>query len=226
MDRVHDVVMDLKPVAREPESVGHHAVVGLIVSVVDGKLGLFVRWSEVGEYKPLVFERRISTVTQGVLELAVGRLTRGLEDAAIGIKQPAVVTAAQAAFRNDAVLERCAAMAAMPVENTDVRRFVPEGHEILAQDANGKGQIGKLLRQAYGKPKPPHEFAHGRPSADEGEFGIGFRHLAQVVSGVWLCPIPGRRNALFAHCITHYSPLHVYEFDHECGPMISRAHAR
>ncbi len=83
-----------------------------------------------------MFERRIGALEGLLLDLAVGRLAGRVEDRAVDVEFPAVITATNAAILDDTVFERGAAVAAMALEKPDTAALVAEQHHILAEEAH------------------------------------------------------------------------------------------
>ena len=103
--RVHRVVVHLQPVAWHVEQIGDHFVAGQLECVADRKLGLKLRRTHIGEHDALVFEGRVGAMTKRVADWAVIGLARRLQDRTVDVEQPAMITAADAMFGDDAVFE-------------------------------------------------------------------------------------------------------------------------
>ena len=118
---VHDVLVDLQPVARMEGGHRHELVVfGPVVGVEIRKGWLFLGRTHVGENEAISLLRRIGAVVNRLVDLAVPGLGRHLEDRAIDVVDPAVITAADALLLDDAVFERRTAVAAMTLQDSDI----------------------------------------------------------------------------------------------------------
>ena len=99
--RVHAVVLDLEPVARQRELArGHQPVARQVEGVVEREGRLLLGRPHVGEDEPAELVHRVRALAKPILERARRGLARRLEDAAVHVVVPAVVAAA------DAVLAR------------------------------------------------------------------------------------------------------------------------
>ena len=79
-----------------------------------------------------------------------------------------------------AVLERHAPMAAAEEQQAWPPLAVPEGHQILAQDADPFRQIGQVLQQTDRLPIAAHEFAARGARTDMRQFGIFGGNLQSI----------------------------------------------
>jgi hypothetical protein len=128
MDRVHEVLVHLEPVAGVVDGVGQGPVVRHLIGVEGRKGRLVVRRAQVGEDQALVFESRIGAVNQVVLDFAARGLSGRVQDRAVHVVEPAVVTAADAALGHDPELQGGAAMAAVAMEQADLAGAIPKRH--------------------------------------------------------------------------------------------------
>ena len=117
MHRIHLVLADLEPVARIVN------LIGLEIrdraprpEIVFGKGGHFLGRAHIGEDNAGEFMGRIGALEGFVLDPAFRRLTRGFQDRAVAVEQPAVIAAADAPLLDLAEFERGAAVAAMLFE--------------------------------------------------------------------------------------------------------------
>ena len=94
MGRIHDVFLNVQPVARMPDRVRSQIVVRLEIGVVYGKPRFSIGGTQVGEHQPAIFPHGIGTVAERVLQPGLRRLARCVENGAVDVEQPAVVAAA------------------------------------------------------------------------------------------------------------------------------------
>ncbi len=119
--------------------------------------------TEIGEDELVGLAHGIGAVTELMLERALRRLRRRLEDGAVDVIEPAVIATADAAGADDAVFERHTAMAAKFIEQPDPAAAVAEDDEILAEDADRPRQVreperiitGCQKRRRYSPPGVP-----------------------------------------------------------------------
>jgi hypothetical protein len=81
---------------------------------------------------------------QPVFEGAVGGLTRGFEDRAVGAEQPAVIATADALVFNAAVEKTRAAMDATRIQQSRAALAITEKHELLTENVDFPRQVGHL----------------------------------------------------------------------------------
>src|SRR5215831_11786748 len=114
MRRVHTVFLHLQPVARpDIARTGHELVSRQIISIKDGEGRLLVRRPYVGEHQPTILVDRIGTMIEAVFQRALRWLSRRLEDLAVNIKEPAVITAPNPLLGDQTKLQRGATMGAV-----------------------------------------------------------------------------------------------------------------
>ena len=142
MCRVHAVLFDLHPVAgpnapvvRNESVVRSVKVVG--DSIVHGEDGLFIRWPHIGEHEALVLKDGIGSVVEPVFQRAVGRLSRGLQNFAVHIVQPAVVAASYPLLANLAELQRGASVATVKLQQAHIAAMVAEQDQVLSENPDG-----------------------------------------------------------------------------------------
>src|SRR5439155_9971414 len=124
------------------------------------------------------------SVAEAVLQCAVGRFARSLEDRAVDIEEPAVIAAADALVAYQAELERGAAMRAMQFEETDGAGSVAERDEVLTENAQPPRDLAQFAGEDDRVPKAPQIFAAWRPRPDTGQFLVHRRALAMVIGAV------------------------------------------
>src|SRR5580658_1760269 len=136
MRRVHAVFFDLQPVAfPQCRRAGNLAVAGKLVSIEDRKIGLLIRRPHIRKDQARIFAHWIGAMKQPVLQRAIGRLARGLEDRAVDVEQPAMIAAAYALVADQTEFERRAAVWAVQFEQTDRAALVAKRNQILAENA-------------------------------------------------------------------------------------------
>ena len=152
--------------------------------VVEGKRRRTVGRPEIGEQQPLVLAHRIGALAQLADIGVVVRLGRGFEDAAVGVEQPAVVAAADAALLDAAELERGAAVRAVLLQEPDAPAEVAERDQILAQQAHGEGQVAEIVGMQERVPEAAQILAAGRAGADPHEAVVARRRHRLMVGAV------------------------------------------
>ncbi len=80
--------------------------------------------------------RGVGTMTKCLLEAGGRRFPRCIQNAAVGVEQPAVITTPQSPFRDNSVFERRAAMGTVTVQYTNGSRPIAVGNQVLAQNAD------------------------------------------------------------------------------------------
>ena len=182
--RVHHVLVQLQPVARVPEREGDQAVFGLLVGIEVRERGDALGRSQVGEDEAGELARRVGALRDGVPDGALGRLARGFEDHPVDVEQPSVVAAADSALRDDAELERRAAVAAVPVQNRDAPLQIPEHDEVLAEDPHRERHVAELRGERHRLPVAAKQLAARRPGADVGQLLVFGRNVGQRVAPI------------------------------------------
>ena len=118
------------------------------------------------------FDARIRGNSDLFVEFTSGRFVRDIHAAAVHVKLPAVIKAAQAVFLVASEKQRRAAMGADVVNEADPALRVAEGDEVFAQQTyaeRGTVLLGQVRGLQDGNPVLPHEAAHRRSGADAGE---------------------------------------------------------
>ena len=173
MGRVHRVFHDLQPVARIKIFLARDQPIARPdETVVDRERRPLLGRAHIGEDDAVVFVDRIGAVAQPVLQRAVGRLARGLEDRPVGGEQPAMVAAADPLVVDQAKFQRGAAMRAMQLQQADGAALVAEHDEVLAEDLDPQRQIVQLVGETDRLPEAAQIFAARRAGANMGEFRI------------------------------------------------------
>ena len=185
VERVHEVFLALEPVAvlgaPHPGSEARLQRASLrLQDVVTRQQRHLLQRPHVGEQQSAIFLHRVGGVPDMVLDRAVGRLQRHVEDASLHVVEPAVVAAAQPVPLHPAILQRGAPVAAAEEKESRASLSVQERHQVLAQDADAPGQVGEVRGKAHRLPVPPHQLAAGRAGTHAGKLRIDLGNLEAV----------------------------------------------
>jgi hypothetical protein len=185
MRRIHAVVLDLQPVA-VPKSrrARRNLVSGQVIGVEHREIRLLVGRTHIREHQSLVLTNRIGAMEKAVLQCAVGRLSRGFEDRAVNVEQPAVIAAADPLFSDQAEFQRGAPMRAVQLQQANRPAAVAKGDEVLAQYTQSPREVIQLAGQNDRLPKTPHIFTAWRARPDAGQLLVFRRPLAVVIGAV------------------------------------------
>ena len=118
------------------------------------------------------FARRIGQQLDRVLVRGLRRRGRQVDAVAVDVELPAVEGAAQAAILVAAVIEVGAAMRTVRLDDADPSVGLPEGQQVLAEQADllrRSVAFGKFLREQRRHPEAPQHLAHGRALAGPGQ---------------------------------------------------------
>src|SRR5262249_23752301 len=182
VDGVHGVLQNLEPVARiEIFLPGDDPVAWSLEAIVDGKRRLLVRRPHVRKDDPTVFVRRIRAVAESVLERALGWLAWSLENGAVDVEEPAVVTASDASLRDQPVLERRPSMGTVQLEQPHTPTPVPEGYELLGEDRHAQGHVAQIVGEADRLPEAPEVFAARCSRTDVRQLRVFGGYFAVIV---------------------------------------------
>ena len=111
---VHAIFLHLQPVARpDIARAGRQLVAGQVKGVEEGEVRRLLWRSHIGEHQPTILPHRIGAVAQSILQRAVRRFARRLEDRPVTVEEPAVIAASDALLRHQAKFQRGAAMGAV-----------------------------------------------------------------------------------------------------------------
>src|SRR5204863_6389122 len=157
--RIHQVLVVLQPVARHDDAaarayarvvrVDELAGRELLQRVEPRQRGLLLRRPHVGEYQAVALLERIPGLAHGVSVLRAGLGLAGLLEAvALHVEEPAVITAADAALVDAAIIETDAAMAAAGGHEARPRGAIAGEAEGFPQDAARAPPSGRLGAQA------------------------------------------------------------------------------
>ncbi len=136
MEGVRDVLVVLQPVARHDGAAAgadaavvgfdHLAGIETLEAFIARQHRLFVRRPHIGEDQAVAFLNRIPGLAHAIALEPAFRLARLVEAAPLRIEQPAVVTAANAALLDPAIVERGSAMTAACLHQPRVAAPVAE----------------------------------------------------------------------------------------------------
>ena len=177
VERIHGIFLRVQPVALVRKGEGDEPDARHLEEIEVWLVRDQVGRAHVGPDHAVDLGRRIGTVKETVLQSRIGRFARCFQDGAVDVEQPAVIAAADAPLGDDAVLQRGAPMAAVPVHDAGPPRLVPEGDEVLAERLHRLGQVGEMIRQADGQPEASEVLAHRRPGPGLRQQGVGLRDL-------------------------------------------------
>ena len=161
------VLVEVEPVVFEmtralhqplPAVVHQRRVVGQRRRIVGGR-------SHVGEDQAPQAPHRVGRVLHLGAKAGLGRLGRLLQAVARDVVEPAVVRAADAALLDVAVLQRRAAVGAVPADEAQLPREVPEQHQVLPQHPHRPGDVVQLLLRANREPVAPQPLAARRAAS-------------------------------------------------------------
>ena len=176
----------------------HLARLELFQALVARQHRLFLRRPHIGEDQSVELLHGVPGLAHAIaLEAAFG-LARLLEAMALGIEQPAVVAAANAAVLDAAVIERRAAVAAVRLHQPRPPAPVTEQDEVLAQHADGFRRRAGIGDEADRVPITPQQFAHRLAASDLGQGDVVARKLARIAGAGVDClahlRLPARRS--------------------------------
>jgi len=89
---------------------GHELVARQAIGIEDREVRRLVQWSHVGEHQPMILLHGIGAVIEAILQRAVPRLARGIEDLPIHVKESAVIAALNPLLTDQVELQQCPAM--------------------------------------------------------------------------------------------------------------------
>ena len=165
--RIHGVLLHLDPIARQNVATPwRELVVVKLEGIVDRKRRLHVGRAHIGENQSFEFLDRVGAVPQPVLERAVGRLARRLQDLPVHVEHPAVIAAHDAAFLDDAELERCAAVRAIERKQANAAGLVLEQSKILAEHTGSDRHVFQICSEADRMPEPAEVLTARRAGPD------------------------------------------------------------
>ena len=156
----------LQPLGGDPLALGQQRPFEL------GQLGLQVRRPHVHPHDAASCDGGVGGNSDLVLEVALGGLRGHVHAAAFNVELPAVVDAPEPRLFVPAEKEARAAMGAVVVKDADVPLGVPEGHKVLAQEAQPHGRAVRLRDLLFHEPRhpePTQQLAHGCPRTYPGE---------------------------------------------------------
>ena len=200
MQRIHQVLMHLQPVAVVRQGIRPVLNIGQVEGVVVGEGGHLLGMPQVGKDQTVPLDRWVGALPHLAQQWTVGRLGRRVQELAVDAVVPAVVAADDAAIRDAAELQRGAAVAAVQVQQGTLAGFGAQRHQLLAEDAHLDRQVLQLRRQAHRLPVAPHRLAHGRARPGVGQQAVFGWNLALQVA------LEAAFRCLHAHGVASYRP--------------------
>src|SRR5579864_4244729 len=192
VERVHDVLEMLQPVARHqrPAAAADAAIVGLQFLVVGKFLEDVVarqhrppvRRAEIGEDQTVPLFEGIPRLAHAVAVTSALGLAGLVEAAALHVEQPAVIAAADAVLLAAPVIERGAAVAATRIKQSRSPRAVAEQDQVFAEYAERTRPQSGIGSKPDRVPIAAQPFAGGRAATDLGQRGVE-AGLRQAVGG-------------------------------------------
>jgi len=170
MCRVDAHLERLQPVAFEQALEREGVAVGRDEAVELGE-GRGLALADVGEDHAALLDHRIGRLLDAGAQLAGGGLGRGLEAVALGVEQPAVEGAAQAAVLEPAEGEVGAAVRAVAVEHAELAVLVTEQDEVLPHELHrlDRARTRQFVGQGHRLPVPAQQLAGGGAGSDAGD---------------------------------------------------------
>jgi hypothetical protein len=160
----------LQPVALEQALEGEGVAVGRDEAVEVGE-GRGLALADVREHHAGLLDHRVGRLLDAAAQLAGGGLGRGLQAVALGVEQPAVEGAADAAVFQPAEGEVGAAVRAVAVEHAELAALVAEQDEVLPHELHrlDRARAGQLVGQGHRLPVAAQQLAGGGVGSDAGD---------------------------------------------------------
>ena len=192
VQRIHEVVAEVQPAEGHD---GQAVVVGgapaaercvvelpgcdVFQDVVARQRRFLVQRTHVRKHQPVALFYWVPRLAN--LDDFASRLERLLKAAALGVVQPAVVAAADAALFDLSVAQGRSAVHATRVQQAGLARAVAKEDQVLAQDAHFlRAHTGEIRGRGDRMPVAPEHFAARRPSPDLGQERVGCRGRAAI----------------------------------------------
>jgi hypothetical protein len=121
---------------------------------------------------------------EAILQRAVRRFSRRVEDLAVDVEEPAVIATPQPLVTDQAKLQGRAAMGTVELKKAYCAAPVAKGHQVLTEDAQTPRQVLHFLRGDNGLPKASQVLAAGRRWSHLSELGVPRRLLTMVIRAV------------------------------------------
>ena len=138
--RIRAIFDNLHPVARHAHPKGHHLVVLWVIHAIVGwEFRQVVNGPHVGKDQTLPLTNWIGALREIVFSFARFWLRWSVQNGAIDIKVPTVITTANASLSNNAKLKRRAAVHTVAVQEPKPRGLVTKNHQILAKQPHSDG---------------------------------------------------------------------------------------
>jgi hypothetical protein len=136
---------------------------------------------------PALLDHRVGRLLDAAAQLAGGGLGGGLQAVALGVEQPAVEGAADAAVLEPAKCEVGAAVWTVAVEHAELAALVAEQDEVLAHELHGLdwARARQLVGQGHRLPVAAQQLAGGGVASDAGDeiVLLGADHRAGSIVG-------------------------------------------
>jgi len=149
MNRIQDRIQHLQPVAAVIGTVRLQYLAFDLERIVNRKFRYLFDRPEIGKDQSTIFLHRVGPEAGFALDqlLNIFRLSRNLDNAAIDIEQPAVITAANSVFFADAELHRRAPVRTLLVHQAVAPGFITKQDQFLTEHPDEFRHIGDLARQ-------------------------------------------------------------------------------
>ena len=151
---IRDVVEVLKPVARDDyrpasndtESIGFDKLplVHLLETSVSRQHGFTIRGTHVSEDQAVAFLQRVPGLADLVPVARAGGLAGLVKAPSLDIEQPAMITAANAAFVYLAVIQRSASMRTPGIDQPWSTALIAKQDKIFAENPDGSWCVGSI----------------------------------------------------------------------------------
>ncbi|MNS70331.1 hypothetical protein D3C72_1036730 [compost metagenome] len=160
----------LQPVAFEQALEREGVGVGRDEAVEVGE-GRGLALADVREDDAGLLDHRVGRLLDAAAQLAGGGLGRSFQAVALGVEQPAVEGAADAAVFQPAEGQVGAAVRAVAVEHAELAALVAEQHEVLAHELHGldRARARQFVGQGHRLPVAAQQLAGGCAGSDAGD---------------------------------------------------------
>src|SRR5919108_813049 len=186
--RVHDVLLNLQPVAWiEVLHQRDHAAPWLVIGVQDGEGRLLFWWPHVDKDHPLVLMSRVGPMTQPVFQRAIGRLPPCVQNPSIDFDEPGVIAAPYPLLLDEAELQRGAAVGTVELQASHLTALVTEHDQVLAENAHAPWQLLQVFGERHWLPEAAQILPARGARAHVGKLLVLLGDVTMVIGSVWLC---------------------------------------